>query len=152
MARSAGTPTEIALRLRCDVRDRAGLPITVGVATTKSLAKIASALAKPEGLMVVPPECEITLLHGLRVERLWGVGPATAGRLHAHGITRVGQIAALGEDDLVAILGRAGGRHLHAIAHNRDPRPCAPGAGGGRSGPSRPSAAARGRRRRSTRC
>ncbi len=126
MARSAGSPTEIALRLRWDVRDRAGLPITVGVATTKSLAKIASALAKPEGLMVVPPECEITLLHGLRVERLWGVGPATAARLHAHGITRVGQIAALDEGDLVAILGRAGGRHLHAIAHNRDPRPVRP--------------------------
>jgi DNA polymerase IV len=123
MARSAGSPTHIALGLRHQVREATGLPITVGVATTKSLAKIASALAKPDGLMVVPPECELTLLHRLRVERLWGVGPATARRLHARGIERVGQIAALDEDELVAILGRAGGGRLRALAHNHDPRP-----------------------------
>jgi len=122
MARSAGTPTEIALRLRWDVRDAAGLPITVGVATTKSLAKIASALAKPEGLMVVPADCELALLHRLPVGRLSGVGPATSRRLAAHGLTHVGQLARRGEAGLIAILGPSGGRRLHDLAHNRDPR------------------------------
>jgi DNA polymerase-4 len=126
MARAFGTPLEIALRLRRDVREAVGLPITVGVATTKHLAKVAGALAKPDGLMVVPPECEIDLLHGLAVERLWGVGPATARRLHAHGIRRVAHAARLGEEALVAILGPAAGRQLHALAHNRDPRPVRP--------------------------
>nr|WP_217914702.1 DNA polymerase IV [Miltoncostaea marina] len=123
MARSVGTPTRIALRLRDEVRAAAGLPITVGVATTKSLAKVASALAKPDGLMVVPPECELALLHGLRVERLWGVGPVTARRLARHGIERVGQLAGLGEVRIAAMLGPAAGRSLHALAWNRDPRP-----------------------------
>lgn len=123
MGRSVGSPIEIATALRRDVRDDVGLPITVGIATTKSLAKIASALAKPDGLMLVPPEKEMALLHGLPVERLWGVGPATSRRLHARGIARVGQIALLGEAELAEILGRAGGRHLMALAHNRDPGP-----------------------------
>jgi DNA polymerase IV len=123
MARSVGTPLDIALRLRGDVRERTGLPITVGVATTKSLAKVVSALAKPDGLMLVPPECELALLHRLPVERLWGVGPATAARLHGRGLVRVGQIAAVEESELVALLGLGSGRHLHALAHNRDPRP-----------------------------
>ena len=123
MARSVGTPTQIALRLRWDVRDAAGLPITVGVATTKSLAKIASALAKPEGLMVVPPDCELALLHRLPVGRLSGVGPATSRRLAALGLTHVGQIARRGEAELIALLGPAGGRRLHDLSHNRDPRP-----------------------------
>ncbi len=123
MGRSVGSPLEIALRLRRDVREQTGLPITVGIATTKSLAKVVSALAKPDGLMLVPPECELTLLHRLPVERLWGVGPATAARLHRRGLARVGQIAALDESELVALLGPGAGRHLHALAHNRDPRP-----------------------------
>ena len=123
MGRSVGSPTEIATGLRRAVREEVGLPITVGIATTKSLAKIASALAKPDGLMLVPPEEEMAMLHALPVERLWGVGPVTARRLHERGIERVGQIAALGEEDLVALAGIAGGRHLHALAHNRDPRP-----------------------------
>ena len=123
MGRSVGSPAEIATALRRAVLDEVGLPITVGIATTKSLAKIASALAKPDGLMLVRPEEEMAMLHGLRVERLWGVGPVTARRLREHGIERVGQIARLGEEELVAILGRAGGRHLHALARNRDPRP-----------------------------
>ena len=123
MARSAGTPTEIALRLRYDVREGAGLPVTVGVATTKSLAKVASALAKPEGVMVVPPAGELAFLHRLPVERLWGVGPATAARLHRQGLRLVGQVARLDQAELVAILGPAAGRHLHSLAHNRDPRP-----------------------------
>jgi DNA polymerase-4 len=123
LRRLAGTPPEIARRLRREVRERVGLPITVGVARTKHLAKVASAVAKPDGLLVVPPDRELAFLHPLPVERLWGVGPVTARKLHELGIMRVGQIAELGEAALVALLGRAAGRHLHALAHNRDPRP-----------------------------
>lgn len=118
----SGTPRQIAERLRRTVREQVGLPITVGVATTKHLAKVASAVAKPDGLLVVPVGGELEFLHPLPVERLWGVGPATAARLHAHGITTVGQIAALSEPDLMTAVGRAAGRHLHALANNRDPR------------------------------
>jgi DNA polymerase-4 len=123
LERISGTPAEIAARLRREVREQVGLPITVGVARTKHLAKVASAVAKPDGLLVVPPEEEIAFLHPLAVERLWGVGPATARKLHAHGITTVGEIARLDEPALMSMLGRATGRHLHALAHNRDPRP-----------------------------
>jgi DNA polymerase IV len=121
--RLAGTPPEIARRLRREVRERVGLPITVGVARTKHLAKVASGVAKPDGLLVVPPDRELAFLHPLPVERLWGVGPVTARKLHGLGITTVGQVARLTEDRLVALLGRASGRHLYALAHNRDPRP-----------------------------
>jgi DNA polymerase-4 len=123
MRRIAGTPTEIAARLKRDVRERVGLPITVGVARTKFLAKVASGVAKPDGLLVVPPDRELTFLHALPIERLWGVGVVTAEKLHRRGITSVGQVAALSEGALVSMLGRASGRHLHALAHNRDPRP-----------------------------
>jgi DNA polymerase IV len=122
MERIAGTPSEIAERLKGAVRDRVGLPISVGVARTKFLAKVASAVAKPDGLLVVPPRGELTFLHPLPVERLWGVGAVTAGKLRARGIETVGQVAWLEEDELVRLLGRASGRHLFALAHNRDPR------------------------------
>jgi DNA polymerase-4 len=117
------TPTDIAAKLRRDVLERVGLPITVGVARTKFLAKVASTVAKPDGLLVVPPDKELVFLHRLPVERLWGVGPVTADKLRRRGITRVADVAALGEGALVAMLGPAAGRHLHALAHNRDPRP-----------------------------
>src|SRR6185295_19012918 len=123
MERIAGTPVAIAERLRRDVRERVGLPITVGVARTKFLAKVASGVAKPDGLLVVPPDSELAFLHPLPVERLWGVGPVTAAKLRGHGVTRVGQVARLGEATLVTMVGQASGRHLHALAHNRDPRP-----------------------------
>jgi DNA polymerase-4 len=123
MQRGYGTPTEIAGRLRDDVRRRVGLPITVGIARTKFLAKVASGVAKPDGLLLVPPRDELAFLHPLPVERLWGVGSVTARRLHDLGITTVGEVAQFGETALVALLGRASGRHLHALAHNRDPRP-----------------------------
>jgi DNA polymerase IV len=123
MERIAGKPVEIARRLRRRVREHVGLPITVGVARTKFLAKVASGVAKPDGLLVVPPDRELAFLHPLPVERLWGVGPVTARRLHGCGITTVGQVARLGEATLVSMLGRAAGRQLHALAHNRDPRP-----------------------------
>jgi DNA polymerase IV len=87
------------------------------------LAKIASRSAKPDGLFVVPPDREVEFLHPLPVERLWGVGPATARRLHAHGLQTVGQAAAVERDDLVAILGKAAGRYVHAVANGRDHRP-----------------------------
>ena len=123
MRRLAGTPVEIAVRLRRDVLDRVGLRITVGVARTKFLAKVASGVAKPDGLLVVPPDRELAFLHPLPVERLWGVGTVTARKLRERGITHVGQVARLPETVLVSLLGQAAGRHLHALAHNRDPRP-----------------------------
>jgi DNA polymerase IV len=123
MERAFGTPLEIGSGLRRAVRESVGLPITVGIARTKFLAKVASGVAKPDGLLVVPSEGELDFLHPLAVERLWGVGPVTAGKLRDRGITTVGEVAALPEAALVALLGRASGRHLHALAHNLDPRP-----------------------------
>jgi DNA polymerase-4 len=122
MRRIAGTPAEIAARLRRAVLDRVGLPITVGVARTKFLAKVASGVAKPDGLLVVPADGELAFLHPLPVERLWGVGPVTARKLHARGIATVGEVARLTEGTLMSTLGPAAGRHLHALAHNRDAR------------------------------
>jgi DNA polymerase IV len=119
----SGTPVDIARRLRAEVLEQVGLPITVGVARTKFLAKVASGVAKPDGLLVVPPDRELEFLHPLGVERLWGVGEVTAEKLHNHGLDKVGDVAMLSEAALIAMLGRASGRHLHALAHNRDPRP-----------------------------
>jgi DNA polymerase-4 len=119
----AGPPPVIAARLRAEVAERVGLAITVGVARTKFLAKVASRVAKPDGLLVVEPERELDFLHPLKVELLWGVGPATAAKLRELGVTRVGEVAALGEAALVSMLGPAAGHHLHALAHNHDPRP-----------------------------
>jgi len=126
MQRIAGTPTEIAARLRRAVREQVGLPITVGVARTKFLAKVASAIAKPDGLLVVEPDRERAFLHALPIERVWGIGPATAAKLHDRGITIVRELARLGEPTLISLLGRTAGRHLHALANNRDPRPVKP--------------------------
>ena len=123
LGRVSGTPPAIAARLRRQVLERVGLPITVGVARTKFLAKVASGVAKPDGLLVVPPDRELQFLHPLPVQRLWGVGPVTAEKLRSRGIYTVGEVAGLAEDVLVSMLGRASGHHLHALAHNRDPRP-----------------------------
>jgi len=123
LERLAGQPLQIAARLRERILDEVGLPITVGIARTKFLAKVASAVAKPNGLLVVPPDDELGFLHPLPVERLWGVGRVTAAKLHDRGLRTVGQVATLDEALLVTLLGRASGRHLHALAHNRDPRP-----------------------------
>ena len=143
--RLSGTPVEIAVRLRREVRMRVGLPISVGVARTKFLAKVASAAAKPDGLIVVPPEDELAFLHPLEVERLWGVGPRTAEKLRGCAIRTVGEVARLPETALVGMLGQAAGRQLHALAHNLDPRPVRPGRRRGSIG----SQCALGRRRRS---
>lgn len=120
--RIAGSPASIAARLRREVHERVGLPITVGVARTKFLAKVASGVAKPDGLLVVAPDGELAFLHPLPVGRIWGVGAITAAKLHERGITTVGDIARLPEGALVAILGPASGRHIHALSHNCDPR------------------------------
>jgi DNA polymerase-4 len=122
MERIAGTPAEIAVRLRRRARDEVGLPVTVGVARTKFLAKVASAVAKPDGLLVVPPERELAFLHPLPVERVWGIGPATAAKLNERGIASVGDLARIPEPTLTVILGPAAARHVHALANNRDPR------------------------------
>jgi DNA polymerase IV len=145
MRRIAGSPAEIAARLRREVRARVGLPITVGVARTKFLAKVASGVAKPDGLLVVPPQQELTFLHALPVERVWGVGAVTADKLHRLGIFTVGQVACMSESVLVSLLGQAAGRQLHALAHNRDARRVQPGRRRGSIG----SQCALGRRRRS---
>jgi DNA polymerase IV len=123
MERISGTPLEIAARLRRRAREQVGVPVTVGIARTKFLAKVASGVAKPDGLLLVPPHGELDFLHPLPVERLWGVGPVTAEKLRGYGVTTVGQVARLGEATLVSMVGRASGRQLHALAHNRDPRP-----------------------------
>src|SRR4051812_10776487 len=122
LRRLSGTPMEIAVQLRRAVLERVGLPITVGVARTKFLAKVASGVAKPDGLLVVSPDAELAFLHPLPVERLWGVGKVTAAKLHARGISTVGEVAELAPGMLVSMLGIASGRQLHALAHNRDPR------------------------------
>jgi DNA polymerase-4 len=123
LRRIAGTPSQVAARLRRDVREGVGIAVTVGVARTKFLAKVASGVAKPDGLLVVPVDGELAFLHALPVERLWGVGPVTSRKLRERSITTVADVARLDEADLVRILGRAAGRHLHALSHNRDPRP-----------------------------
>ncbi|HEY6567201.1 MAG TPA: DNA polymerase IV [Actinomycetota bacterium] len=122
LRRIAGAPSEIATRLRATVRSQVGIPITVGIAGTKFLAKVASAVGKPDGLLVVPIGEERSFLHALPVERLWGVGPITARKLHRRSIVTVADVAALGESALADIIGRAAGRHINALAHNRDPR------------------------------
>jgi DNA polymerase IV len=117
-----GTPREIASQLRRRVREEVGLAITVGLACTKFLAKVASGVAKPDGLLVIPAGSELAFLHPLPIERLWGVGQVTSAKLRARGLTTVGQVAKLGQAELMAMLGRASGRQLHALSHNRDPR------------------------------
>lgn len=122
LRRLSGTPEEVAHRLRAEVFDRVGLPITVGVARTKFLAKVASGVGKPDGLLVVEPEHELEFLHPLAIQRLWGVGRVTAEKLNARGIHRVGEVAAMPLAALESIVGAAMGQQLHALSNNHDPR------------------------------
>jgi DNA polymerase-4 len=122
LRRIRGLPSTIATQLRADVWRRVGLPISVGVARTKYLAKVASAVSKPEGMLVVPIERELEFLHALPVERLWGVGKVTSAKLRDARLHTVGDVAEMFESELVQLLGQGAGRHLHALAHNRDPR------------------------------
>ncbi len=118
----SGMPIRVATRLRRDVRERVGLPITVGIARTKFLAKVASQVAKPDGLLLVSPDHELEFLHPLPVRRLWGVGAVTADKLHAHGIETVADVAELGESMLASLVGRAMGHRLYALSRNVDAR------------------------------
>ncbi|WP_155763662.1 DNA polymerase IV [Mycobacterium asiaticum] len=122
LRRVCGSPVDIAAQLRIDVRERVGLPITVGIARTKFLAKVASQEAKPDGLLLVPPEQELAFLHPLPVRRLWGVGAKTADKLYSHGITTVAQVAELSDSMLASMVGRAMGRQLYALSRNIDRR------------------------------
>jgi DNA polymerase-4 len=122
LRRISGTPVEIAARLRSDVRSRVGLPITVGIARTKFLAKVASQEAKPDGLLLVPPGRELAFLHPLPVRRLWGVGAVTADKLGAHGIDTVADVAELSEPMLASLVGGGMGGRLYALSHNVDAR------------------------------
>ena len=122
LARVSGTPVQIGARLREQVRDRVGLPITVGIARTKFLAKVASQEGKPDGLLLVPPDRELAFLHPLPVRRLWGVGAKTADKLHAHGIHTVADVAELSESMLGSLVGGGMGHQLFALSHNIDRR------------------------------
>ncbi|MBV8177353.1 MAG: DNA polymerase IV [Mycobacterium sp.] len=122
LRRVSGTPVQIASRLRSEVRGRVGLPITVGIARTKFLAKVASQEAKPDGLLLVPPAQELAFLHPLPVRRLWGVSAVTADKLHAHGIETVADVAELSEPMLASLVGGAMGGRLYALSRNVDPR------------------------------
>jgi DNA polymerase-4 len=124
--RSLGSGPEIGQRLRRRVKEETGLTASVGAATTKLLAKLASDLAKPDGLLVVEPGGELDFLHPLPVTRLWGVGPATRKRLERYGVATVGDLARLPESTLVRALGASAGAHLHALAWNRDDRAVEP--------------------------
>jgi DNA polymerase IV len=117
-----GPPAEIAGAIRCRVRRELGLPISIGVARTKHLAKIASQVAKPDGLVVVDPCTELDFLHGLPVELMWGVGPATRARLAQINVHTIGQLAKTQGRSLEQLLGHAAGEKLTALAWNRDPR------------------------------
>ncbi|UMB69841.1 DNA polymerase IV [Mycobacterium paraterrae] len=122
LRRVSGTPVQIAARLRSDVRERVGLPITVGIARTKFLAKVASQEAKPDGLLLVPPGRELAFLHPLPVRRLWGVGAVTADKLRSHGVETVADVAELSESMLASMVGSAMGRQLYALSRNIDRR------------------------------
>jgi DNA polymerase-4 len=124
--RLLGTGTEIAAKVRSRVRIEAGLVASVGVATTKFLAKLASDLAKPNGLLVVEPGTERAFLSPLPVTRLWGVGPATLERIERMAVRTIGELAALPESSLTAALGTSLGTRLHALATNVDPRAVVP--------------------------
>ena len=117
-----GQPAEIARAIRRRVRAELGLPISVGVARTKHLAKIASQVAKPDGLVVVDPSAELDFLHGLPVELMWGVGPVTKARLAGIGVSTIGQLAKTPGWSLERLLGPAAGEKLSSLAWNRDPR------------------------------
>ncbi len=121
-----GSPRAVAERVRREVRERVGLTITVGAGRTKLVAKMASRAAKPDGLLVVPAGAERAFLDALRVEQLWGIGTAIASKLRGQGLETVGQLAALDEATLVAILGTGPGRHVHALAQNHERHPVRP--------------------------
>jgi DNA polymerase-4 len=118
-----GSPREIAEAVRARVRAETGLAVSVGASTRKFLSKIASQVAKPDGLIVVEPGEELAFLHPLDVSLLWGVGPVTERKLHGYGLHTIGDIADTPLDALTAMIGAGAAGHLHALSHNQDPRP-----------------------------
>src|SRR6202049_2750796 len=117
-----GPPAEIASAVRRRVRAELGLPISIGVARTKHLAKIASQVAKPDGLVIVDPHTELEFLHDLPVELMWGVGPVSRARLAEIGVLTIGQLAESSPQSVARLLGHAAGRKVTALSWNRDPR------------------------------
>lgn len=117
-----GSPAEIARNIRRRVREEVGLPISIGVSSTKFLSKIASARAKPDGLVVVENGTELDFLHPLPVEALWGVGRVTAARLHGLGVNTIGELAEIRPSALTPVLGPGASGALHSLSWNRDPR------------------------------
>ena len=122
LRRIRGAPSQIATQLRADVRERVGLPISVGVARTKYLAKVGSAMAKPDGLLVIPLDDERRFLLSLPVQALWGVGPRTTEKLHAARLRTIADVAALERGELASLVGAGAAGHLHALASGHDPR------------------------------
>jgi DNA polymerase-4 len=117
-----GAPSEIAVAIRRRVRQEIGLPLSIGVARTKHLAKVASQVAKPDGLVTVAPDRESDFLDPLPVRLIWGVGPTTERRLQSAGIYTIGQLAEVGSPLLGSLLGQSAGTKLAALSLNVDPR------------------------------
>jgi DNA polymerase IV len=124
--RRLGTPTRIGELIRARVRDEARITCSVGVASTKFVAKLASTTIKPDGLLVVPKERTLDFLHPLPVGALWGVGDRTEERLIALGLRTVGDIAATPLETLTRALGQAGGTRLFDLSWGRDDRRVVP--------------------------
>ncbi len=122
MRRIAGRPGLIAQAPRARIQDELGLACTIGAAATKFMAKLSSSLAKPDGLLIVPPDQVVGLLHPLGVEWLWGVGPKTAEHLRRIGLKTVGQVAEMDFATLSSVVGIAGAKKLHELAWGRDER------------------------------
>lgn len=120
---------EVGEAVRVAIREELGLPASVGVASTKFIAKLASESAKPDGLRHIAQSDELAFLHALPAEELWGVGPATLAGLKRLGVETVGDLAELQESSIAAVLGQALGRHLHDLANGQDPRPVVPDVG-----------------------
>lgn len=124
--RRLGSPAQIGQQLRDRIFDEQGVTCSVGVAAVKYVAKLASGLAKPDGLLVVPPEHTLELLHPLPVGALWGVGERTEQTLHRYGLRTVGDLAHTRVETLRRVLGQAMGAQLFELAWGRDPRPVVP--------------------------
>jgi DNA polymerase-4 len=126
LRRHFATPVEVAISVRSEIRSRLGLPASVGIAGSKFMAKLASESAKPDGYLHIPRETELEFLHGLPVEALWGVGPATLAGLQRLGVVLIGDLAELPETTVLGALGPSQGRHLLDLAHGIDHRPVTP--------------------------
>jgi DNA polymerase-4 len=125
-ARRLGSPRQIAELIRARIADEQGLPCSVGVASTKFVAKLASSRAKPDGLLVVPHQSVVAFLHPLPIGALWGVGERTEETLTRLGLRTIGDLAASQESTLIAAVGQAAGSHLYALAWGRDERGVTP--------------------------